>query len=264
MPEGTIVSASRLRFARVKPVALLGGAVAALLLVTACGSSSTASETTAQAAASGSAAGSAAPAGTAADTLRLGYFPNVTHAAAVLGVANGTFQSALGDTKLETSTFNAGPAAIEALLSGAIDATFIGPNPAINSFVKSNGDSIRIVAGPPCHQSTRDRFFFRRGQLEHGRRAVTADGQQSGGRRHDRVTVGHQSPTLQIGLERGGTRCRDHGCAVRRSARDRQGSMLCITPSRNTRPWSSAAPRWARKRKNSRNASTVCARRSQA
>ena len=147
MPEGTIVSASRLRFARVKPVALLGGAVAALLLVTACGSSSTASETTAQAAASGSAAGSAAPAGTAADTLRLGYFPNVTHAAAVLGVANGTFQEALGDTKLETSTFNAGPAAIEALLSGAIDATFIGPNPAINSFVKSNGDSIRIVAG---------------------------------------------------------------------------------------------------------------------
>ena len=147
MPEGTIVSASRLRFARVKPVALLGGAVAALLLVTACGSSSTASETTAQAAASGSAAGSAAPAGTAADTLRLGYFPNVTHAAAVLGVANGTFQEALGNTKLETSTFNAGPAAIEALLSGAIDATFIGPNPAINSFVKSNGDSIRIVAG---------------------------------------------------------------------------------------------------------------------
>jgi len=147
MPEGINVSIRRTRTARLKPAALLGGAVAALLLVTACGSSSTASETTAQAAASGSAAGSAAPAGTAADTLRLGYFPNVTHAAAVLGVANGTFQEALGNTKLETSTFNAGPAAIEALLSGAIDATFIGPNPAINSFVKSNGDSIRIVAG---------------------------------------------------------------------------------------------------------------------
>jgi NitT/TauT family transport system substrate-binding protein len=147
MPEGIIVSIRHTRTARLKPAALLGGAVAALLLVTACGSSSTASETTAQAAASGSAAGSAAPAGTAADTLRLGYFPNVTHAAAVLGVANGTFQEALGDTKIETSTFNAGPAAIEALLSGAIDATFIGPNPAINSFVKSNGDSIRIVAG---------------------------------------------------------------------------------------------------------------------
>ncbi len=82
-----------------------------------------------------------------AETLRLGYFPNVTHAAAVLGVKEGTFQDALGTTKLETSTFNAGPAAIEALLSGAIDATFIGPNPAINAFVKSNGDAVRIVAG---------------------------------------------------------------------------------------------------------------------
>ena len=60
---------------------------------------------------------------------------------------NGTFQEALGDTKLETSTFNAGPAAIEALLSGAIDATFLGPNPAINAFAKSNGDALRIVAG---------------------------------------------------------------------------------------------------------------------
>jgi sulfonate transport system substrate-binding protein len=65
----------------------------------------------------------------------------------VLGVADGTFQEALGDTKLETATFNAGPAAIEALLSGAIDATFIGPNPAINAFAKSNGDALRIVAG---------------------------------------------------------------------------------------------------------------------
>ncbi len=60
---------------------------------------------------------------------------------------DGTFREALGNTKLETSTFNAGPAAIEALLSGAIDAAFIGPNPAINAFVKSNGDALRIVAG---------------------------------------------------------------------------------------------------------------------
>ena len=144
---------------RLKSVALLGTAVAALLALAACGSSSTSSGTTSAAAttaaagsaaagASGAASGSAAAGGgTAADTLRLGYFPNVTHAAAVLGVKNGTFQEALGDTKLETTTFNAGPAATEALLSGAIDATFIGPNPAINSFAKSNGEAIRIVAG---------------------------------------------------------------------------------------------------------------------
>jgi len=145
------VTIRRIRAARLKPAAVLGGVVAALLVVTACGSSSSSSGTTTppgtttEAAASGSAA--AGGGDTAADTLRLGYFPNVTHAAAVLGVANGTFQKALGDTKVETTTFNAGPAAIESLLSGAIDATFIGPNPAINSFVKSNGDSIRIVSG---------------------------------------------------------------------------------------------------------------------
>jgi NitT/TauT family transport system substrate-binding protein len=108
-------------------------------------SSSAGSTTSAAAAASADSSGAGAPAG--ADSLKLGYFPNVTHASAVLGVKDGTFQEALGDTKLETSTFNAGPAAIEALLSGAIDATFIGPNPAINAYAKSNGDAIRIVAG---------------------------------------------------------------------------------------------------------------------
>ena len=155
------------RLTRLKPSSFIAVAViAALATVTAAcssGSSATSSSTTAASAAAsaaassgealagtsaGSAAGSAAAgASTAADTLKLGYFPNVTHASAVLGVADGTFQEALGDTKLETSTFNAGPAAIEALLSGAIDASFIGPNPAINAFVKSNGDALRIVAG---------------------------------------------------------------------------------------------------------------------
>ncbi|HEY5881483.1 MAG TPA: ABC transporter substrate-binding protein, partial [Nakamurella sp.] len=137
------MSVRRLRAVRLKAVALLGATVAVLLALTACGSTSagTTTSTTDTAAAAGAAGG------TAADTLRLGYFPNVTHAAAVLGVADGTFEKALGDTKLETTTFNAGPAAIESLLSGAIDATFIGPNPAINSFVKSDGDSIRIVSG---------------------------------------------------------------------------------------------------------------------
>ncbi len=52
-----------------------------------------------------------------------------------------------GETTLETTVFNAGPAAVEALFAGAIDASYIGPNPAINAFVKSNGDAIRIVSG---------------------------------------------------------------------------------------------------------------------
>lgn len=89
----------------------------------------------------------AAPAGNPAAELKLGYFGNVTHAPALVGVSKGFIKDQLGDTKLSTQVFNAGPAAIEALNAGAIDATYIGPNPAINSFVKSQGESINIIAG---------------------------------------------------------------------------------------------------------------------
>jgi NitT/TauT family transport system substrate-binding protein len=78
--------------------------------------------------------------------LRLGYFPNITHASAVYGVASGVYQEELGSTKLSTQTFNAGPAAVEALFAGSIDATYIGPGPAVNAFLKSGGDVV-LVAG---------------------------------------------------------------------------------------------------------------------
>jgi NitT/TauT family transport system substrate-binding protein len=96
-----------------------------------------------------SAAGPATTTGPAAE-LRLGYFANVTHAPALVGVGEGLFQrrlEAAGTPTLTTQVFNAGPAAIEALNAGAIDATFIGPNPAINGFIQSDGDALRIVAG---------------------------------------------------------------------------------------------------------------------
>lgn len=88
-----------------------------------------------------------APAGNPAAELKLGYFGNVTHAPALVGVSKGFIADELGSTKLSTQVFNAGPAAIEALNAGAIDATYIGPNPAINSFVKSQGESVNIIAG---------------------------------------------------------------------------------------------------------------------
>jgi len=110
----------------------------------------TAAATTA--AATSAAATSAAPDTTVEDTepvtLRLGYFPNVTHAPALVGIGEGVFEENLGDNvTLETTAFNAGPAAVEALFAEALDATFIGPNPAINAFAKSNGEAIRIVSG---------------------------------------------------------------------------------------------------------------------
>lgn len=79
--------------------------------------------------------------------LRLGYFANVTHAPALVGLEKGLFEDALGDIEVTTQVFNAGPAAIEALSAGAIDATYIGPNPSINTFIQSGGASARIVAG---------------------------------------------------------------------------------------------------------------------
>ena len=81
------------------------------------------------------------------ESVRLGYFPNVTHAPAILGVTEGYFQTELGEVRLATATFNAGTEAIEALFSGAIDMAFIGPNPAINAFARSDGEAVRIVAG---------------------------------------------------------------------------------------------------------------------
>ena len=84
---------------------------------------------------------------TPAAELKLGYFGNVTHAPALVGIKEGFLADSLGGTTLNTETFNAGPAAIEALNAGAIDAAYIGPNPAINSFVKSQGESVRVIAG---------------------------------------------------------------------------------------------------------------------
>ncbi|POH57311.1 ABC transporter substrate-binding protein [Arthrobacter glacialis] len=89
----------------------------------------------------------AAPVPVKAATLKLGYFPNVTHAPAIVGLQEGLFAKSLDGTALTTQVFNAGPAAIEALSAGAIDAAYIGPNPAINSYVKSQGESVRIIAG---------------------------------------------------------------------------------------------------------------------
>ena len=88
-----------------------------------------------------------AASGAEATKIRLGYFPNITHAPALVGIEKGIFKEKLGDVALETTTFNAGPSAIEALFSGAIDATYIGPNPAINGWAQSKGSALRIIAG---------------------------------------------------------------------------------------------------------------------
>jgi NitT/TauT family transport system substrate-binding protein len=122
-----------------RPLALLALLAMAALLAGACGSDDGGDD-------DGGAVAAAAK-DEAPTKVRLGYFPNVTHASAIVGVEKGIFKEKLGDDELEVSTFSAGPAAVEALFSEAIDATYIGPNPAINAFAKSNGEAIRIISG---------------------------------------------------------------------------------------------------------------------
>ena len=81
-------------------------------------------------------------------TLRVGHFPNITHSQALIGLARGDFQQALGSAvALDVKVFNAGPSVIEALFAGQLDLAYIGPNPAINGYIKSEGEALRIVAG---------------------------------------------------------------------------------------------------------------------
>ena len=113
---------------------LAGVAVAIGLLAAACGGGGSSTK------ASGQSSGHV--------DLRLGYFPNLTHATALVGVANGIFAKDLGpNVTLQTKTFNAGPAAIEAMFANSLDITYVGPNPAINAFQKSNGQAVRLIAG---------------------------------------------------------------------------------------------------------------------
>ncbi|MEV5438806.1 aliphatic sulfonate ABC transporter substrate-binding protein [Streptomyces sp. NPDC052682] len=81
------------------------------------------------------------------DSVKIGYFGNLTHATALVGVQKGFFQKALGGTEAKYQIFNAGPSEIEALNSGSIDIGWIGPSPAINGYTKSDGKNLRIISG---------------------------------------------------------------------------------------------------------------------
>jgi len=86
-------------------------------------------------------------------TIRFGHFPNITHAQGVIAHAlsrqgKGWFEERLGpNVEIQWFTYNAGPSAMEAIFAGSLDVTYVGPNPAINAYLKSNGEEIRIISG---------------------------------------------------------------------------------------------------------------------
>jgi NitT/TauT family transport system substrate-binding protein len=116
-------------------------AIGAAVLAAGCSSSSPSSS-------SAGSAGSSSGAASGPVTVRLGYLANITHAPALIGVKNGYFAKALGSAgTLKTSVFTSGTQETTAILAGQLDAAYVGPNPAINAWQKSNGTAIKIVSG---------------------------------------------------------------------------------------------------------------------
>jgi sulfonate transport system substrate-binding protein len=119
--------------------AVAGGA----LLVAGCSSAGSSSSNS-----SSGSTSSASAAGSAPVTVRLGYLANITHAPALIAVKNGYFAKELGSAgSVKTTVFSSGTQETTAILSGQIDAAYVGPNPAINAWQKSGGTAIKIVSG---------------------------------------------------------------------------------------------------------------------
>jgi len=85
----------------------------------------------------------------ALDQVNIGYFPNLTHAPGLVADAEGKFTERFGklNIKVNTKSFNAGPDVIQAVLSGSLDISYIGPNPTVTAYIQSHSDGIRVIAG---------------------------------------------------------------------------------------------------------------------
>lgn len=120
-----------------KVVATAAAVAASVIAIAGCSSSS-----------GSSASGGSGSSGSGPVTVRLGYLANITHAPALIGVKNGYFTKALGSAgTLKTSVYTSGTQETTAILSGQLDAAYVGPNPAINAWQKSGGKAIRIISG---------------------------------------------------------------------------------------------------------------------
>ena len=122
---------------RVTTAAMIGAA----LLLAGCSSSSSSSSSTGSATDANAGGGSPV-------TVRLGLLSNITHASALVALKNGFFNKDLGTGTVKTTVFSTGTEETTAMLAGQLDAAYVGPNPAINAWQKSDGKAIKIVSGP--------------------------------------------------------------------------------------------------------------------
>ena len=88
------------------------------------------------------------PTHNSASVVRIGYFANLNHAPAVIGLSNGDFQKFVGpSTAIQTTLFTSGSPEMTALLAGKIDLAYVGPSPAVNAYLASNGTSLQVISG---------------------------------------------------------------------------------------------------------------------
>ncbi len=135
--------------------------------------------------------------------LTLGYFPNLTHAQALIGIQDGLFAREIGalDVPFATVSFNAGPTAIEALLTDQVDATYVGPAPTLNGLIATGGDVLRVIAGGASGGA---RFIVQEG--------TTLDGSNLGGKALATPQLGNtQDISLKAWLASQGHRSKDIG-----------------------------------------------------
>src|ERR1700744_277640 len=121
------------------------GAVVAGALVLAGGCSSSSSSPSSSA--SSKSSSSSGTTSSAPVTVRLGLLANITHAPALIAIQKGYFAKDLGSNKLTPTVYNTGTLQTTAILAGQLDVAYVGPNPAINAFQKSNGTAIKIISG---------------------------------------------------------------------------------------------------------------------
>jgi NitT/TauT family transport system substrate-binding protein len=91
------------------------------------------------------------------DVLRIGIFPNLTHAHGLIArhmnrlgedIFRKSIENSLGrPIQLRFYSYNAGPGAMEAMFAGSLDASYVGPGPAINAYAKSKGNLLEVVSG---------------------------------------------------------------------------------------------------------------------
>lgn len=118
--------------------ASVGAVVVGALVLAGCSSSGSA----------GSGSSGSSGSGSAPVTVRLGLLANITHASALIGIQKGFFSKNLGSAgKLTTTVYSSGTQETTAILAGQLDAAYVGPNPAINAFQKSDGTAIKIISG---------------------------------------------------------------------------------------------------------------------